>query len=562
MFFAKAFAGVLGKSPPPQSWGKAYRGLAVAAEDVPGGRLWRFGRAHATAPLAASGVVIGRPFVDTVGPLHLVELTAIRRVLAQLDGRFCLCTRLEGGTTVLATDWLGQGPLFYGALNGAVYFASHLGLLLSMLEGLPPLDQLGLASMLGGTTLIGGRTPHQGIRRLMAGEMAVIGPGASDVKVERYADPADILAQDAAPGGAPADAFSHYLQVSLARESLSGDGLTLMLTGGKDSTALAYGLVETGRRDFRTATFGRRYCRDVVLARHTARALGLPHRRIPYEHWTLHGEADFVAAISGGSAGLQTSHNIVGYRDIGDQADTAMVGFLGDAITGAHLGPRSLDRLGLSFTRNWHPPFEEMYAEELAALRNEMEGYARDLSTLAPHQRLLLLDFTVRQATWISQTFSLCNWWIDLSTPFCHRDLIRFLFNLPEQEIEHQRFYTRWLAQTGKRLREERPSLGERLIDAERLARRAMTRFLGTTHPDSTVDWTAMQRASMSWLEKTISGYHEDTRLKALATTELQGLKSSKPPLPVSPLLFAASIMLARQSEAKSAQSFNASERA
>lgn len=547
--YVKAFAGVIGKEGHLCPWGDEYRHLPVTRCDLPHGTLWTFGTATETAYIRAPLVrIVGRPFLVEGGPqAGLKTVETARSTLPNLDGRFALFCGCNDGRFVLATDWLGAGPMFVGEFKGEVYFASHLGLLTQLLDTLPSLDQLGVASMLGGSTMVGGRTPHQGIRRLMAGEMAVVTvDGQARLSVEQYADPVEILTRAGPSAADPLEEFDALLVSALKREKLESNSSVLMLSGGLDSTALAYAMKESGMEAFPAATFGESYCSDLIRGRNTARQLGMPHRRIPYSDWTLQGEADFIASLSGGSSGLQTSHNTVPFRDMSRRAGTAVVGFLGGDITGDHLSADFPDGFALPHVRSWSAPIEELYREELKAVRQEVHQFAAGLNGLPQYQKALMSDFLVRQATWISQTFSLCGWWMDLSMPFYHRDLITYLFNLPEAELRHQALYRRWSDIAAARLRRRGSSVAAAWTRLQRQVRLRMNWRFGTPHPDVSVDWRARMGKSGAWLEQVVERFDEDQRLQGLARDELSGWQTSRQNW-VSPIVYAASIMLARQ---------------
>jgi hypothetical protein len=332
----------------------------------------------------------------------------------------------------------------------------------------------------------------------------------------------------------------------MAREACGDERAALMLSAGRDSTALAYLLAGQGHAQgyasFEAATYGRCGSLDLVGGRRTARRLGFRHRPIPYSDWTLAGEADFIMRLAGGAAGLQTAHVRVGFREVARTADIAITGFLGDAVTGAHLRA-GRERVIFAWAARWTAPFREDYAKELAILRDEVESQARAGDGLAPHQRALLVDLTIRQASWISETFSLCGWSVPVATPFCHRDLIRFLFNLPEDQLSGQVLYDRWLAQKRSQWRSKGPDPRAAFEAVERAARSWTSRRLGRLHPDPTVDWTRMQRQSRDWLARSVERFGGDDRLRRIARIETRALAERRRHTP-SPLLLAIPLML------------------
>jgi hypothetical protein len=277
--------------------------------------------------------------------------------------------------------------------------------------------------------------------------------------------------------------------------------------------------------------------------------LRFSHTALPYDNWTLHGEAPFVAGLSGGSSGLQTAHFTVPFRAVGDRAKVAMTGFFGDAITGAHLAGPAYDHVVMSRLPLWSAPLEETYAEELGVLRAEVRQIDTQLSDVRPHQRALFIDFTLRQATWISQTFSLCSWFVEFSAPFVHRDLVSFLFNLPAEHLERQALYDRWLnrqAQTSQRPQWLTAAAMKGAAAVTSLAERAVYRGLGLSNPTTVVDWSKMHRASFEWFDEAVHDFTDDERLRGIAERELRALRQATRISVFSPLLCALGIMRAR----------------
>lgn len=553
--FAKGFAGMWTKGRMCEPWGRMHLGQPVASQPFDNGKLWTFGSATATwEPYGSTFRFVGRPFhagdrtVTPVTPVTPVrDATSLKTVLAELDGRFSVFCSLPTGDTVVATDWLGLGPLFVAELSGSVYFASHLGLLVDLLEELPPLDHLGVASILAGATMIGGRTPYLGVCRLMAGQMATISANHSvRLSIQQYVDPLEMLTANRADGSDIDDQFDHLLQAAVRREGVDPEKWVLMLSGGRDSRALAYVLSEQCHDPVRAATFGRPSSTDMRVAKRTAYELRFRHTPISYENWTLHDEASFVTGLSGGASGLQAALFVVPFRAVADRAEVAMTGFLGDAITGAHLDGPPCDRLAMSRLAEWKAPVEESYSEELGVIRAALGQTETHLNALSPHQRSLFIDFTVRQATWISQSFSLCSWFVDLSAPFVHRDLMSFLFGLPEEHLRGQALYDRWLTRSARRL-ERSPrftsAVTNRMAALTSLGRRAVCRGFGVNSPETVVNWSEMHRVSAKWFDESIRDFEEDARLRGVAEFELLALRRTSRIPRFSPLLLALGIM-------------------
>jgi hypothetical protein len=186
----------------------------------------------------------------------------------------------------------------------------------------------------------------------------------------------------------------------------------------------------------------------------------------------------------------------------------AIVGFLGDACTGAHL-PAGVDTFHTApifpWEGRWAAGLLREIETEITDLRAELETRYNGLSDLAPYQRHLLLDLTIRQATWISTSFDLCGAFAEISCPFFDRAWIRFMFNMRLADLRGQAFYREWLS----RQKPIPPKAGALHAWAERLAAGAIwmtaraargTSFF-TYHPIA--DWPRVISTSSAWLNGT-----------------------------------------------------------
>jgi hypothetical protein len=507
-----------------------------------------FGMRQETMALVVEGdaavCVKGRPYpADGAGSATLGG-DAIERELAALDGRFALCL-LGSNRLVLATDILGASAVFYHVdPEHGILFSSHLGLLVRSMSKRPSLDQMGVVGILAGSCMVGDRTPYQNIRRLRAGQylLAEKHGGATTYRVANYLDPVEDLI-----GSHPADAgndemFESLIVSAVARAATSTD-IGLMLSGGKDSQTLALALL-LGGRQVRSFTFGEWRSSDLRAAKRFASALGIEHQAIDYSSWDFKTYADAVVELAAGASGLQVAHHLVAYDRLRGRVALALVGFLGDAITGAHLpqsGQTVLD-IVLPFRRNWHPDLRAAYAEELRQLEAEVEQYWRDTTGLHEHQRSQLTDLVVRQGTWISSSFDVCDWFVPLSFPFFSRHLIRFWLNQPIGNLQGQRLYSEWVADRFSRVRASRrrtSSLSTRMYEGIQQALDYVDAATKRAPAVAVVDWRDKLASSASWLDD-LSRHTTDDRLRRVLPAQLHHGSGHYPALLAAGLAFAA----------------------
>lgn len=481
-------------------------GETVTQMEAPGCVVLAIGERLGTGAITAGGdfaAIRGRPFplddrpVGVPTPGHDPAAG-----LARLDGRFSLAAAGDG-RLLLATDLLGAGGLFVIERRRRVYFATTLGLLTAALDEPVAPDPRGMATVLAGTCMIGGRTPVAGAERLGPAGYVVVRPGTSrPVEHGRYVDVAEVLTKSVAPPHEAEEAFGHLLMASLRREAALGD-LGVMLSGGRDSTALAVAHVEAALGRPPAATFGEWRSSDVYRATLFARRMDMPHKRIPYRAWSFRDWQPFIGQIGGGASGLQTAHTVYGHSRAGGGAATWTSGYLGDALTGAHLPRGGQDALApvLPVLDYWTESFGDLYGEPLAEARSDMEATLHGWRSLPAHQQAMLLDLTIRQATWISSTFELCEWHTPLCYPFFSRRLMQLMLSQPEEALRGQALYDRWRAtrttQPPRRLRTLPYQIVHRALDK---AHAATGRF--PTVP--LVDWRARFTAERDWLAQQV----------------------------------------------------------
>jgi Asparagine synthase len=508
--FAKAFVGGL-TATDREAWrlprvaGASGEAAAetMSAADV---ALYAFGDRAATLRLSVSDGMIyvkGRPFW-LHGSCEALGAAAFEGCLAALDGRFSLCA-IFADSVWLATDILGAGPIFYHVdRDRGLLFSTHLGLLIHSLPQRPALDQLGVVAMIAGSCSVGGRTAFDGIRRLEAGQFLVAARGRSPLehRVGTYVDVVRELTTPQPGSQRSLDDFEELFVAAVDREAVTADH-ALMLSGGKDSQAIALAHVLRGRTPIRAFTFGEPQAMDVRGARQFAHEFAVDHTVIDYSNWTFESYAELIVALSGGSSGVQTASHVVAYERLADRVPLAMVGYLGDALTGAHL-PRDGQTIAdpvLPFRGSWHPSVVEEYSPEWEGLQAMLESRWPSYADVPLRQRAMLTDLLVRQATWISATFDLCDWFVPLSFPLFSRSLIQFCLNLPEPDLVDQSLYRRWLARSRNRtMAETRGAKRQSSALLQPLLHR-LDRFRGKRQFDL-LDWKKQFDGSKSWLRR------------------------------------------------------------
>jgi len=245
----------------------------------PGGRIW----------LVCNGEIYNAPDlrrrfahypfrsqsdVEVIIPLYLERGV---EGLDQLAGMFALALWDETAQTlVLARDPAGEKPLFYGAVNGALAFASEVHPLIDCL-GLPrTLDQDAVAAFCALGYVPQPRTMFRAVRAVPAGAAVVVRP--HDCRTFRYWNPAQF---DPIDRPLRAEEELRELLRGAVRRQLAADvPIGVFTSGGVDSslvTALAVDALGSDRIHTFTARFTAPTYDESPYAHALARHLGTRH---------------------------------------------------------------------------------------------------------------------------------------------------------------------------------------------------------------------------------------------------------------------------------------------
>lgn len=495
-------------------------------------------------------VIKGRPYPVAAGaePIDAARFgdTAF---LSELDGRFSVLCHQDGALLV-GTDLFSAANIHWcvdGA--GAVWFATHLGLLCQVRRGQLSPDRLGYLSVLAGGILSKDRTPYREIWRLQGGQALTARQDDCAViahEVVRYADAAEIL-QSHAGTFRPETAFERFselLREAVAREKPS-ERTALMLSGGLDSTAIA--MDELGQKDVSALTYGTTRSRDVRGAKAYARWLGLPHEKIPYGGWDWSAYADFVVDVSGGLSGLQTAHNIVAFDAVRNRFDLALLGFYGDTQTGSN----ATDDKSTWFVKAFELGFDvdcgfaDRYDPELREIMAEIETDFPYPGDYAQHRNYVFSDLYMRQPTRMANAIGLCSLFLDVATPLYHRELLGFSFDMPGDASIARKFFKDWHRCKKDRFRAAGRPFGPRgaFQRAEFMVHDLLDRVVwryekvigdaGSLSNPEILSFTQMLKTSAPWLREIDAACPSAPELTEIFETQLA---LSNPILPLSTL--------------------------
>ena len=454
-------------------------------------------------PLSAECVAVkGRPFW-----LSFPAADASHRLddlLTQLDGKFSLCIASANGLC-LATDLIGAGSVYYALRGRRLFYATHLGLLLWLLDETPESNLVGAVSILICRSQIERETHFRNVFRLGPGQSLVASWRGEELalSVTQYASIPEVLCRDADTGPGDPNMFGELLRASHMREDYPA-GSVLMLTAGRDSKALA---LTKPDRDFIAVTYGTSECRDKRHARLLAKALGVEHRQVPYDEWTYGTYAKQFIGLGAGSAGLADAHNVVGFDWAGQFSKLVIAGYLGGPVTGhsaeSDEAATARRRRSLLFPRlnARDADFHNTFPDEIRHLLEAERKQEAALAGLSAAQISMVQDWCIRQS-WLALMFDFCEWYSDIAYPFYYRPLMKFIFNRPLPELSHQALYDQWSAAASMRSGLEGLWLRQKVDDV-----RAITLSLARKGrlPKYRISWRDVTQRSCAWLDQTLS---------------------------------------------------------
>lgn len=185
---------------------------------------------------------------------------------------------------VLARDRAGIKPLYYAHINGTLVFASEIKALLQSGYVSRELDLNAFSDYLSLEYVPSPNSIFKGVHRLSPGCLMVASP--SGVQTYQYWDlelaPSEM---NPAPGtdAEHAETFLHVLRGAVEREMVSDVPVGVLLSGGIDSSTVAYLMSEIAEDPIPTfsVSFAERSFDESAYARSIATTIGAEHHELP-----------------------------------------------------------------------------------------------------------------------------------------------------------------------------------------------------------------------------------------------------------------------------------------
>jgi asparagine synthase (glutamine-hydrolysing) len=184
---------------------------------------------------------------------------------------------------VLMRDRLGVKPLFYAWSQGRLVFGSEITAIMAAGGIDTAIDEQALSEYLWYGNAFEDRTMYRGVRSLTPGHWMIVEDGRVRTeawwRIEEWLAPPDRPATESEA----VDRLRHALPVAVRRQLISDVPVGIFLSGGLDSSAIAYSAVHDGGQTLSSFSAGFDFedgINELPKARRVAEVLGLDHHEV------------------------------------------------------------------------------------------------------------------------------------------------------------------------------------------------------------------------------------------------------------------------------------------
>lgn len=382
--------------------------------------------------------------------LHLYEQEGLR-FPEQLNGAFAAAI-WDGSNQrlLLATDHLGQHPLYYCQHGDGMYFASGVRALLAVPGIQTKIELEPVVQFLSLGHLLGDRTYLEEVKLLTPGSILVFSQGKPSVKrywqlvyPQQYTlcDQEEIVPE-----------LVSHLRRAVARQVRTQDEPGIFLSGGVDSRLLLGLLSEqVSPSRIHTFTWGIPGCDDVRYARQVSASIGAQNTFIPLSPEVIQRSCPQAIRATDGFANLVNMHIFAVLPQVARHAQVLYKGFLGDALSGHYVNQMMLtmasddDLIDYLLRRdvNFYPVvFTPEEIESLLSnparkqidpaghLLGMLKTYLAESEARMAADRINHFDILQRQRRLTQNGVELARTLALVRTPYCDRELVEFMTHI------------------------------------------------------------------------------------------------------------------------------------
>ncbi|MFZ4125919.1 MAG: asparagine synthase (glutamine-hydrolyzing) [Rickettsiales bacterium] len=225
---------------------------------------------------------------DTEVLLAAFEIWGIERTLRECDGMFAIALwDTQEQRLTLARDRMGEKPLYYGFIDGAIVFASELKALKTLPHFSPSINRDALHMFMGYSYIHAPHSIYQGIYKLPAANYVQLTRSDTHALPQAYWSLAEVVAYGTQHRLTLSDtdateALDAQLRLCVKERMMSDVPLGAFLSGGIDSSTIAALMQAQSTRPIKTFTIGfaEQGFDEAPFAKAVAAHLGTEHHEI------------------------------------------------------------------------------------------------------------------------------------------------------------------------------------------------------------------------------------------------------------------------------------------
>jgi Asparagine synthase len=348
----------------------------------------------------------------------------------------------------LESDFLGLKPVYMARSDGGTVLASSLA---DIADCFPHLinggDELGIVEFFLFGTPLYGRTVHRHVERLQTGSCVEWRDGTLSISRERRFVPPPVES-DLSISLATKRIRDTTMDIFVERIKCARTPVALGLSGGFDSRLIT-GIAHDKKVPLHAYSYGDSHHTESICSRAVAQRMGIPQTFLKYDSDSIFNGLPLYLQYVEGQADVMMVQ-ITNLMQISDsEGATLLHGFLGDALSGAHLEwlvsprPRTPDEVASDIVshRMSRSEINGRSVAQVAGLSvshdDLMHDIARHLSPDAEaHQNLILFDCENRQRRTVGSQLPMLGSRFHVITPNYDENVFASYFCLPRIALD------------------------------------------------------------------------------------------------------------------------------